>query len=149
LKMRKRQLWGTISATVLAGLTLAVFYFLQFYGPESAIWQFNEQVKEDAGQGGQLLSGAFSPNEKRFLYTLELMYNGGVAIQIPYMQRLGNEVDAIVLYTFPRVSGGKPGTSMAMIWVVVRSGKVWKVDLYQTAKIFQRNQTSLPENQGP
>ncbi|MDR3690122.1 MAG: hypothetical protein P4L46_12130 [Fimbriimonas sp.] len=150
MKPRSRVVWGVFSAAALAGLTLIVFYSMQFYGPESVIWRLNEELRTTALNGSSISTGNSADLlADDFLAKIEILYRHGATLQIPHVERIGNEVDAIVLYRFPETSTVMPGTDIAMIWVVVRRGRLWQVDIDQTARIFRANTPRLPFSEWP
>ena len=138
LKTGHRRLLAIVSAAVLASLTVGVFYQLQDYGPESAIRRFNELSINDNDEGLKTVIADNAQLHSIFFLKQKLKewYQDGATMQLAQMERSENEVRAAVLFTIPAEPDYPLGTQWAMIWVVVRRGKSWLVDVNKTATIL-------------
>ena len=141
LNTTHRRLLGVLSACILACLTLGVFYKLQDYGPESAIRRFNEASirNDDDGIRAVIADNSQATNVVILKQKLKEWYENGAVMQLAQMERSDNEVRAAVLFTLPPGSEYSLGTQWAMIWVVVRRGRTWLVDVNKTATILGDN----------
>jgi hypothetical protein len=131
-----RGLAGTITAAVLASITLWSFWVLQNYGPDSSIRRFHEAaVKLDRAELAAVTWG--DPNSAaaiRLQQTVRAWLTGGATFRIARKQETRGVLTAAVIYSRP----GAP--SMATVWVLRRqqgeSG--WRVDAPETLMFLQR-----------
>ena len=122
-----------IAAAFLFCLTIRVFSELQNYGPESAIRRFNMAIKANDRKGLEAVMVAQQIDGENFKYLLAklMSWNAeGATMQVARMERTGNEVRAVVVFSFPS------GKMTAFVWVVERRGKDWLVDTNKTATIL-------------
>ena len=122
-----------IAAAFLACLTVRVFSELQNYGPESAIRRFYQAVKANdrkAVESVMVPQQIDGPNFKYLVGKLMAWNAEGANLQVARIERTGNEVRAVVVFSFPS------GTVTGFVWVVERSGKDWLVDTNKTATIL-------------
>ena len=124
-----------VAAGLLACLTIRVFFELQDSGPESAIRRFNDAIRDhDAESIRKLTTEPLEGDATRaMLAKLDAWDSDGATMQVTLMERSGDEVRAVVVFSLPK------GTSSAMIWVVERRGKMWLVDANKTATILWDN----------
>ena len=150
MKTGHRRLLAILAATLLACLTVGVFYQLQDYGPESAIRRFNELSLNDNDEGLKMViaENAQVSSVVFLKQKLKEWYQYGATMQLAQMERTDNEVRAAVLFTIPPQPDYPLGTQWAMIWVVVRRGKSWLVDANKTATILGDTLPSLRGAQG-
>lgn len=128
-----RRIWGYAAASVLATITLGVFYVLQDYGPESAIRRYHQAILKQDRLDLQRVSVQEIDSENSRLLAREV--GGFLAIgnyQLVRMERTPGEVRAGVVYR-PR------GTQdvFPMIWIVEKKGGVWKVNVDKTLTILR------------
>jgi hypothetical protein len=144
---------GILASSVLAAITLVVFYVLQDYGPESALRKYNEAVISLI----QASSSSVSPEARQAAINQDYQSLDRVSAQPhgdPYSQWLGN----IVVNCLRRggrlrliaLVGGTPtdlvaanaayvlpdGTQAYVFFYISRQDHVWKVDARQT---FERS----------
>jgi hypothetical protein len=128
-----RRIWEYLAAGVLALLTIAVFYSLQDYGPESAIRRFHAAIVRGDREELQRVTEQKldSQNVARLAVQVQAFMQEGFRYQLLRMQRSPSQVRAAVVYTAP------DHQVFPMIWVVEKTGRVWKVDADKTATIMR------------
>lgn len=123
-----------VPAIALAVLTLAVFWVLQDYGPESAIRRFHDAVlSRDALALAQVTEDDLNDlPTQRLIQNVLLLGEKGATYRILGMQRETRRVAAEVQYNLP---DGKSGRT---IWIVVKRNRVWKVEASETGQYFRK-----------
>jgi hypothetical protein len=116
-----------VPAILLAAITLAVFWILQDYGPESAIRRFHQAAitgDRDTLQGVSL-HRIESPAVQELENDVRTLLRGGGAYRILRMDRGPRRVSAEVVY-------GRPGSPVVipMIWFVDKpeGHRSWRVN---------------------
>lgn len=127
------------AAVALSGVTLATFGALQNYGPASTLRRFHVAVeRNDAADAARVLDLPLEANESRVLVSLVAgLVRRGEPYRIARMERLPREVRAVVAYE------GRDGLSRAFVWVIVKEGRTWKIDVRRTATIL-RDSLGMP-----
>lgn len=124
---------GAVAATVLAILTLGMFYVLQDYGPASSIRRFHAALAEK--NLGELQAVTIdkidTPDAVRFLHFLYPAVKDKIPYTVAREDGTSKQVEAAVVYSLPN------GQRSAMIWVVVRDRKIWKVDISKTLTLVE------------
>lgn len=130
-----------IAAALLASLTIRVFFTLQDYGPESAIRRFYAATPDAVRTGNvaELVDVSLDAkiqglSEAAMVSRLARWRTHGVPMQVEFVQGNGNEVRAVVVFSLPL--NKKTDYLWASVWVVVRIGKDWKIDVNKTSTIF-------------
>lgn len=155
---------GMAASGLLAAVTLTTFAVLRDYGPESAIRRFHEAIENgDARQlqavsaqqvtprivrllgdyqtavqtanvpllGATVDASASQTDLERLVRRTMLVTASETTYRIGRMDRSPSQVRAALVYKFPN---GRPS---AMIWVITRTGPVWRVDARQTVTIIR------------
>jgi hypothetical protein len=121
------------AASVLAVITLGVFFRLQDYGPESAIRRFHNDVLNDDSSDLQRVT-VQSIGDQRVRRLVSLVHNllvDGRRYQLVGMDRTPDQVRAAVIYRIPRRE------DRAIVWVVERSDGGWRVNADKTITILE------------
>ena len=127
-----------IPAALLSVLVLYVFRTLQYYGPESAVWQFHEAIK--SGDPTLLSQSIVPPTSSRDDQELEAIYRNvnallsqGATIRLLDRERDPNLVTVSVYYFAPDHAsyGNAP-------FVARRTLNGWKVDVHETIKAWNK-----------
>jgi uncharacterized UPF0160 family protein len=119
---------SAFAAATLGIVTLLVFSLLQDYGPESAIRQFHEAVRENDDQ--LLASVTFEdmsdPNVQLLKRQVQDLEEQGARYSVYSVDRHPTYVEADVQYQ------GPGGQQITVVWVVRKDRRIWRVSAIQT-----------------
>jgi hypothetical protein len=125
-----------VSAT-LALVTLFVFGVLQDYGPEATIRRFHQAALEGNSREVAYLSHRPSAIRGTGVTTSTVMaeavrglMGSDVRLQLYAVSRRSNRAAAVVTYLNARRQ-----MEVALIWIVVRSDGVWRIDTDATVQV--------------
>jgi len=127
-----------IPAALLSVLVLIVFRTLQYYGPESAVWQLHEAIK--SGDQALLNDSIIPPASERDDEELETVYRNvnallslGARFRILDKDREPSEVTVSVYYYAPNHD-----RFVNAPFVARRTLSGWKVDIHETIKDWNK-----------
>ena len=120
---------GLVAALLLALLTVAVFWVLQDYGPESALRKFHRAA---VNHNRRELLETVAPNSYRqnveaLAYTVDSYARSGARYQLKNVERENKRVWAEVAYLFPN----RP-IEFHIFWEVEKVPGGWKVNVNDT-----------------
>lgn len=122
---------GLAAAAILAALTIAVFFALQNYGPESAVRRLHEAfLRKDRAAFAQLLDEPLDdPSVSGVILTLERIAPYADSYRLESMERKVNAARLGVVYLRrSRIIAAAP-------WWVDRVGsRVWRINATKTVK---------------
>ena len=126
--MTKAKVPSAVAAVVLAVLTLAVFYVLQDYGPASAIRRFHVALAADNAPGVlQVIDSRLDDPNLAYIVEQIRPYLTQGPPQVARIDRQQGRVRVAVVY----------GNRFAVIWVVDKSGPLWKINTRLTAAVLR------------
>lgn len=131
----KQSATNLVAASVLAVLTLSVFYLLREFGPESAVRKFHRAVlSRNYAQLNEVIHSETDPVELDYLASR--VWNFAATdgrFQIRSLQRSTDQVTAEVEYSFPNRA-----LVVTTFWVITRESSAWKVNVNATAQMWKR-----------
>ncbi len=132
------------AAALLALVTLAVFYVLQDYGPESAIRRFHRAAQNGDVRELQRVTAepVTNPAVGEMYNWVRRMQRIGGRYRLARVERQPTRVYAALVYEIPN------GEQYATVWVVVkpRGSTLWQVAATDTRTILRRGLVGVPTN---
>lgn len=131
----KAKIPGSLTAAILAVVTLGAFAILQDYGPVSAVRRFHEAVaKGDAAALQQVVMEPVKDEDVQYLVqgiSNELVNH--VQPVLARTDRQGDQDDVVVTYNQPN------GQTLAIVWIVDHRNSLWKINADQTATALRQS----------
>lgn len=121
-----------VASLALAAVTLAVFFVLQDYGPESTLRRFHEAIlQRDAETVNDVTVGGLKdPPTEQEVSNIYGYLQRGARYRLLGTDHRGRWVGAEVQYIFPS------GRTATYYWVIVKRGPQWKVDAEATERLM-------------
>jgi hypothetical protein len=124
-----------VSAGVLACLTILVFSVLHDYGPASAIRKFHAAIAaNDLSDLQQVIDVPVTDDSVSYLANkwIRPLMARGIQPQVARQDRQQNAVRVAVVYKLP------DGDQLAIIWIVDRDKRLWRINTRETASLLAR-----------
>jgi len=117
-----------VAASVLATVTLGLFYVLQYQGPESVVWRFVGKVSERSAPGVAplLVEPIGDPYAAAQVRLVSSILGSGGRMSVISARQLGAQAEVKTIFRFPS------GQTAGLRWYLRKDNARWRVDATAT-----------------